>query len=73
MGGGENATADGVEKEGEEGKDGGREEVGGAGAGAIRGAAGVSSNGFGPGFDDGGAGGGVVNAGGAAVVWADLW
>ena len=73
VGGGEDTAADGIEEEGEEGEDRGGEEVGGASAGAIRCAAGVSSDGFGPGFDDRGAGGGVMNAGGAAVVRADLW
>ena len=71
VGGGEDATADGIEEEGKEGKDGGGEEVGGAGARAIRRSAGVSSDGFGPRLDDGSAGGGVEDAGGAAVVWAD--
>jgi hypothetical protein len=71
VGGGEDAAPDGVEKEGEEGKDGGGEEVGCAGAGAIRGAARMSSDCFGPRVDDGGAGGGVVDAGGTAVVGAD--
>jgi len=72
VGGGENAAAYGIEEKGEEGKNGGGEEVGGAGAGAIRCAARVGSDGFGPGFDDGGAGGGVINAGGGAVVRANL-
>ena len=54
VGGGDDAAANGIEEEGEEGKNGGGEDVGGAGAGAIRCAARVGSDGFGPGFDDGG-------------------
>ena len=65
VGRGDEASTDCVEEEGEEGEDLWREEIAGAGAGAVRSTTGVGLDGTRPGGDGGLAGGIVVDAGGA--------